>query len=377
MKILFAGGGSLGPVTPLLAVARALRRKDPSVSFAWAGTPDGPEREFAAAADMDFYGVPVAKWPRYPSMRWLTFPRDFMKAIRAATRIVARVRPDAVVSVGGFTAVPVIRAAAKRGVPCLIHQLDKVPTWSNRLVAKRCASVTTSFLYDRPPFGAAVATERIPTPVRFPSADMPARAEAARSFGLDPARPVVLVTGGGQGAKALNEAVYRRVDAWTKHAQLIHVCGRGKMDGFDPRADYLACELLDAESMRRAYAAADVVVTRAGMGALAEIAALSKPAIVVPIPNSHQIENIRAFSSAKAALYVSQDQPDFSDILLQQTKDLLTDADRRSAMGRAAHAFLPTDDGAALAGRVTALTGHTSPTAKRKDEKSRSGGNRG
>ncbi len=355
MKILFAGGGSLGPVTPLIAVAQVLRRGFPDAAFAWAGTPDGPERAFAEAAGMAFYGVPVAKWPRYPSTRWLTFPRDLLKAARVAGRIVSQVRPEAVVSVGGFTAVPVIRAASARGIPCLIHQLDKVPTWSNRLVARRCVSVTASFPYERPPFGARVRTERIATPCRFRVEDAPSRAEAARSFGLDPARPVTLVTGGGQGAQALNEAIYRTLDAWTAKTQLIHVCGRGKMNGFEPREDYLACELLEAEAMRRAYAASDLVVTRAGMGALSEIASLSKAAIVVPIPGSHQVENIRAFAKEKAAVYVAQNQPDFADILYQQAADLLADAGRRDTIGQTAHSFLPTDDGTALASRVAAF----------------------
>ncbi len=351
MIILFAGGGSLGPVTPLMATAGALRHRLFDVTFAWAGTPNGPECVFAEAEGMDFYPVPAAKWPRYPDVRWLTFPRDAWRAARTAERIVDRVRPDVVVSAGGFTAVPIIRAASAKGIPCLIHQLDKAPTLSNRLVAKRCASVTTSFSYDRPPFG-SVRTERIPTPTRFRPGDAPSREEAVRTFGLDPARPVTLVTGGGQGATALNTAVYDGMDKWRKKTQLIHVCGRGKMERLEPREDYLVRELLDAESMRLAYAASDVVVTRAGMGALSEIASLSKAAVVVPIPKSHQVENIRAFSSAKAALYVAQDQPDFAEILFQQATDLLADTDRRTALGNAAHAFLSTDDGTALADRV-------------------------
>ncbi len=288
-------------------------------------------------------------------MRWLTFPRDAWRAKRVAERIVDQTRPDAVVSVGGFTAVPVIRAATKRGIPCLIHQLDKTPTLSNRLVAGSCASVTTSFSYDRSPFGARVHTERIPTPSRFTKDSAPERDEAIRSFGLDASRPVVLVTGGGQGAQALNEAVYKKADAWKNTAQMIHICGLGKMDRFEPREYYLVCEMLDAESMRCAYAACDVVVTRAGMGALSEIASLSKPAVVVPIPKSHQVENIRAFSTEKAALYVAQDQPDFADILFQQTVDLLKDADRRQTLGKAAHNFLPTDDGRAFATRINQI----------------------
>lgn len=344
MTILFAGGGSLGPVTPLLAVARALRRLEPGVSFAWAGTPQGPERALAEAEGMDFFEVPVAKWPRYPDIRWLTFPRDIYLASRYSQRLIAKIEPDAVVSVGGFTAVPVIRAASKRGIPCFIHQLDVVPTWSNRLIERRCISKTSSFVQ--------TGYEQLPTPVRFQLANAPSREEAARSFGLDPSRPIVLVFGGGQGAQALNDAIHVRLDAWLKRTQLIHVTGRRKMEGLEPRVDYAVCELLDAESMRRAYAAADVVVTRAGIGALSEIASLSKAAVVVPIPKSHQVANAMAFSSAKAALFVTQEQPSFGEILRQQVTDLLHDAHRRTEMGETAHRFFPTDDGSGLAASI-------------------------
>lgn len=352
MTILFAGGGSLGPVTPLIAVSHALRRLAHDVRFTWAGTPTGPERAFAEAESMDFFEIPIAKWPRYPDVRWLTFPIDTFRAKRLARSVIERVQPDVVVSVGGFTAVPVIRAAFAKGIPCVIHQLDKTPTLSNRLVAKLCASVTTSFEYEKPPFGARVKTERIPTPTRFQAADMPTREDAVRAFGLVADRPVTLVTGGGQGAAALNEAVYARVDAWTKKTQVIHICGHGKMAGLEPRMDYLVRELLDAESMRKAYAASDVVVTRAGMGALSEIASLSKASVVVPIPRSHQTENVRAFAATRSAVFVAQEQPNVADIILQQTSDLLDHEDRRKEFGRKAHAFLPTDDGIALAERV-------------------------
>lgn len=344
MKILFAGGGSLGPVTPLLAVARALRHLTKHVSFVWAGTPHGPERELAVAEGMEFFEIPVAKWPRYPDRRWMTFLWDVQVASQKSKVMIEKTMPDAVVSVGGFTAVPVIRAASKRGIPCFIHQLDVVPTWSNRLIERRCASRTSSFIQK--------GYDRFPTPVRFQPSDMPSREAGVSSFGLDSARPVTLVFGGGQGAKALNEAIHVRLEAWLKNTQLIHVTGRNKMEGIESRSGYVVRELLDAEAMRNAYAAADVVVTRAGIGALSEIASLSKAAVVVPIPQSHQVANAMAFASAQAALFVTQTQPSFAEILRQQTVDLLADADRARKMGEAAHTFFETDDGTALALRI-------------------------
>ncbi len=344
MKILFAGGGSLGPVTPMMAVAHALKRLDPSVTFAWAGTPDGPEREVTKAEGIPFFVVPVAKLPRYPDRRWVTFPRDALHASRVAKQLIEEIKPDAVMSVGGFTAVPVIRAAAKKGVPCFIHQLDVTPTLSNRLVASKCVSKTSSFRQE--------GYEQVPTPTRFRKADLPSCEVAAKSFGLDVNRPIILVMGGGQGAEALNQAIAKRLDAWLEVTQIIHATGKGKMKGLKSRAGYSVGESLDAEAMLHAYAAADLIVTRAGIGGLSEVAALSKAAMIIPIPKSHQVANAKAFSAAKAGLFVAQDQIEFDEILFQQAVGLLNDVARRMAMGDAAHRFFPTDDGTALAQRV-------------------------
>jgi UDP-N-acetylglucosamine--N-acetylmuramyl-(pentapeptide) pyrophosphoryl-undecaprenol N-acetylglucosamine transferase len=336
MNILFAGGGSLGPVTPLLATAAALQRLDPSVELFWAGTPDGPERALVEAQGIKFYPIPVAKLPRYFDIRWLTFPFDSMKASRIAHHVIHEVHPDAVVSVGGFTAVPIIRAAAKHGIPCLIHQLDMTPTLSNRAVERMCISKTSSFK--------TAGYEQLPTPTRFQLQDIGMHAPNPK--------PVVLVMGGGQGAQALNDALASKLDRWLEKAAVIHIAGIGKLPAETNRDGYSVHELLDAEGMRRAYAAADVVVTRAGIGSLSEIAALKKTAIIVPIPKSHQVANALAFDQAKAGLYLKQDQEDFADILFQQAMALLADASRREAMGEAAHAFFPTDDGSALARKI-------------------------
>ena len=131
---LFAGGGTLGPVTPLLSVAARLRGLQPDGRFVWAGTDNGPERELIEAAGIHFLTVPVAKLPRYASMQLFTSPVSFLRARFVASRIIAQYHPDAVISAGGFTAVPVVSVAAGH-VPCIAHQLDFQTGLSNRLVA--------------------------------------------------------------------------------------------------------------------------------------------------------------------------------------------------------------------------------------------------
>ncbi len=336
MTIAFAGGGSLGPVTPLLAVARAIKRKDASVQFIWFGTAEGPEKSLVEAEGIKFFPITVAKFPRYPDMRWITFPFDVMKARREAREVLEREKPAVVVSVGGFTAVPVMQAASKLGIACAIHQLDALMSWSNKAVERYCESKTTSF--DRKGY------DVIATPARFSLDDLPQKNRSSK--------PTVFVVGGGTGASALNQAITSRLDRWLESVNLIHATGLGKKGNRHDRAGYSVYELLDQEQMKRALADADLVITRAGIGGLSDVAACAKAAIVVPIPSNQQVKNAEAFFGAKAALYVKQNQDDFSGILLSVAKHILSDAAELKRLGETAHAFFKTDDGSELAERI-------------------------
>lgn len=342
MKIAFVGGGTLGPVTPLLAVSKAIKialsltPRNDKMEFVWFGTPDGPERALVEEAGIKFIPITVAKLPRYPDRRWLTFPFDMMKARREACFALKQEKPDAVVSVGGFTAVPVIREASTLGIPCAIHQLDALMSWSNRVVENYCVSKTTSF--------ARNGYDLIATPTRFSLSELPEKRVGSK--------PVVLVVGGGTGSGALNEAISSNLDRWLGFADVIHATGMGKKGDLADREGYTVRELFNQEEMRRALADADLVVTRAGIGSLSDIASCSRAAIIVPIPNGQQTKNAEVFHAAKAALYVRQDQEDFAGTLMRLAKHVLSDKAELERMGKAAHAFFPTDDGSALAERV-------------------------
>jgi len=356
MKILFAGGGSLGPVTPLLAAARVLRGKHKEAKCAWVGTATGPEKALLEkeTTEFDYFVLPAVKLPRYPSVHWLTFPFEWLRVKHLARKLLKKIRPDVVVSAGGFTAVPLVEAAHRMRIPCATHQLDLVPGLANRRIARKCRSVTTSFEYGRAPFGDRVSDEWIATPVRFSPDDAPSKASALRYFHLDHEKPVVFVTGGGTGAQALNKFVSATLDTWHKdNIQIVHTTGIGKEGTNKEKRDgYVAKPLFDPEEMLQAYAAADLVITRGGMGALSELASLKKAMIIVPIPHSHQEANAHAFEERGAAVVVHQDSPAFYDDLLTDAKLLLHTPAERTQMGKRASAFLPTDDGTALAERI-------------------------
>ncbi len=356
MTILFVGGGTLGPVMPLVACARAIRRLSPKAQCVWIGTPIGPEAAIIARESIPFSSLPVAKLDRFPSWRWLTFPFDWARARQKAKRLIDDMRPDIVVSVGGYTAIPIVLAAAARGIPCATHQLDLEPGRTNAMIAKHCASVTTSFAYEVAPFGDRVRDERIATPVAIAEKQSPTAEVAKRHFGFDANRPVVLIFGGGSGAQFLNKHVARTLDVWLSFTNVLHGTGIGKTAALDAskRKGYFARALF-MEDMRAAYAAADIVIGRGGMGTLSEIAWAKKTAIVVPIPNTHQETNARAFEERGAAIVVDQKSKSVDEDILTAAKLLLTDGAERRAMGARAHETIPTDDGTALAKRVLSL----------------------
>lgn len=353
--ILLVGGGSLGPVTPLLAMVRTLKKMDPSIRFTWIGTPTGPEGELMKEEGIPFFSLPVVKLTRYPSISWIRLPVDWMRVRYLAGKKLDELKPDVIVTVGGYTAVPVVYAASKRGIPCATHQLDLLPGLANRKIAPLCESVTTSFEYERAPFDGYISDERIATPSRFSLEHLPSRAKAARHFDLDPKKPILLVFGGGTGAQALNRWVDDMRKKLLSFTQIIHLTGRGKNPGWKSQSGYFVTELLTNE-MCEAYAAADLVISRAGFATLSEMTAgLKKATIVVPLPGTEQELNARAFEERASVVIVPQDRENFADELLETARLLLQDKDERLAMGERAHAFMPVDDGSSLAKRVLSI----------------------
>ncbi len=302
-RILFTGGGTLGPVTPLLAVAEAVRVHVPDAELSWIGTMTGPERALVESAGIPFFVVRSGKLRRYFSLRNISDIFNIKIGFFQSLRLLRRLRPDAVISAGGFVAVPVIWAAWFLRIPVHIHAQDIRPGLANLLSLPVARSVSVAFapsLKDFERHRPVLTGNPVRRTVLSGSRDT-----ARELFGLEHDVPTLLVLGGGTGAAGLNALVRAATPELGVSMQVLHITGKGKGDTTFSHPRYHAVEFL-TDAMAHAYAAADLVVTRAGIGTLSELAALAKPAVIVPMPRSHQEENAAHFSAAGAAITLDE-----------------------------------------------------------------------
>ncbi|MDQ3811028.1 MAG: UDP-N-acetylglucosamine--N-acetylmuramyl-(pentapeptide) pyrophosphoryl-undecaprenol N-acetylglucosamine transferase [Chloroflexota bacterium] len=352
--MLLAGGGSGGSATPVLAVAQALRRAHPSSRFLYVGTRHGPEAALAQAHAIPFAGIASGKLRRYWDWHNLVDPLRVAGGVAEAYALVRRFRPRVAFAAGGFGAVPPMVAARLAGTRTLIHQQDVEPGLANRLLVPFAQRITVSL---------ASSLEHFPRS-RSIGTGNPVREEIARAepsqaivrLGLDPRLPLLVVTGGGTGALGLNRLVAAAAPRLVERMQVVHLTGRGR--GVPSQTDsrrYRAIEFL-VEEMPHLLAAATIVVSRAGMGTLTELAALARPTLVVPMPGSHQWANAHAFARLGAVEIVDQDTAS-PDRLSQRILGLLDDPLRQAQLGRALAASMPRDAAERIAETLLELAG--------------------
>ncbi|MEA3249013.1 MAG: UDP-N-acetylglucosamine--N-acetylmuramyl-(pentapeptide) pyrophosphoryl-undecaprenol N-acetylglucosamine transferase [Patescibacteria group bacterium] len=333
MRVLFSGGGTLGSVTPLLAVSEALHEMNHGTEFLWIGTDAGPERESVERHSIEFRAVTSGRLRRFFTLNNLLTPFLVLKGMFEVLSILREWRPDVVVSAGGFVAVPVVWVAWMLRIPVHIHQMDWRPGLANKLAAPFARSVSVVFKKSKSDFPRKKVTVT-GNPVR--KEILFGHTEVARDkFRLDIGTPIVLVLGGGTGAMNLNRLVAEAASEICRKAQLMHLTGEGKHIELPAvLGQYRQYGYLGAD-MGHAFAVADLVITRAGMGTLTELAALGKPSIVVPIPDSHQEENARYFADKGAAMYFKESRGGAD--LAEEVRRLLGDSDKimkmASAMG--------------------------------------------
>jgi len=342
MKILLAGGGTAGHTSPLLATADALRRLDPQVEITCLGTPRGLENTVVPAAGYRLELVPAVPLPRRPNADLLRTPSRVRGAVRETLAIFDRVRPDVVVGYGGYVSVPAYLAARRRKLPLVVHEQNARPGLANKLGARVARRVAVSF-----PDTPLKRAEYIGLPIRqmISTLDRAAlRAEARAFFGLDPERPTLVVTGGSQGARRLNQSVSGAARALgSAGVQVLHVVGpKGEADPAPSGVPYVVEHFV--ERMDYALAAADLMVCRAGASSVTEAAATGAPAVFVPLPigNGEQPLNAKPVVDAGGGLLVADE--DFTvDWVERNVVPLVTDADRLAAMSLAASGVIPRD----------------------------------
>lgn len=346
VRVLLAGGGSGGSATPVLAVAQALRRQQPDVQFLYVGTIDGPEMALARAQGIPFAGISAGKLRRYFDLKNFTDPFRVLAGVGQAYGLVRRFRPNLAFSAGGFAAVPPMIAARAVRARTLIHQQDVEPGLANRLLAPLASRITVSLSTSLAHFPRAVVTGN-PVRAEMLNADP---TQAYTHLDLDAQAPLLVVTGGGTGALALNRLVAAAAPRLVEVFQVLHLTGRGR--GVPPTTDsprYQAREFL-VDEMPHVLAAATLVVSRAGMGTLTELAALGRPTLVIPMPESHQRANADAFARL-GAVEIADQASLTPDRLADRVLDLFADPERRDRLGRALASSMPRD----AADRIAAL----------------------
>jgi len=339
---LLAGGGTAGHVNPLLAVADALRERDPAASVLVLGTREGLEARLVPLRGYELLLVDKVPFPRRPDRAAAGFPARFRRAVAQVREHVRAHHVDVVVGFGGYASAPAYVAARRERVPIVVHEANARPGLANVLGARRAAGVGVAFE------GTPLRRSRVvgmPLRREIVTLDRDAlRAEAAAHFALDPAKPTLLVFGGSLGARQLNEAFggsWRDVlDAgW----QLLHITGENSEL---PAPDAAGCAVLRyVDRMDLAFALADVVVSRSGAATVSEISALGIPAVYVPYAVGNGEQALNAGSAVRAgAARLIPDAEFTADRVRREIVPLLADDAALDAM-RAAAASVGTRTG--------------------------------
>jgi UDP-N-acetylglucosamine--N-acetylmuramyl-(pentapeptide) pyrophosphoryl-undecaprenol N-acetylglucosamine transferase len=356
MRVIVTGGGTGGHVSPALAAIEELRRRSAEghypLDLLYIGSAGNIEERLVKQSGVDFVPVSTGKLRRYFSLKTVVDAVRIPLGILQAARHVTRFRPDVVLSTGGYVSIPAVVAAGLRHIPVIVHEQTVTTGLANKLSMPFAKIVAISFESSRSHFpGKQVVVTG--NPVRsFILTGNAARAEAR--FGLIPGLPVVYVTGGVQGARAINRAVGAALGEILRVCQVIHQCGAGDGSGGDIswlkdiaadlspdlRSRYHVQEYVGPE-LADVFAVTSLVVGRAGAGTLAELCAVGKPSILVPLPgaaNDEQRQNALTLEEQGAAVMLEQKNMT-PQTLAVRIRELLGDDCRLAAMAGAAKAL--------------------------------------
>lgn len=307
-KIILTGGGTAGHVTPNIAMLPLLREEGYDISYI--GSYNGIEKKLITEQGIPYYGIASGKLRRYLDLKNLTDPFRVIKGYFQAVKLIKTLQPDVVFSKGGFVSVPVVLAAHKNHVPVIIHESDMTPGLANKLCIPSASKVCCNFpeTVSMIPDKKGILTG---TPIR---AEL---SEGNRQTGLDLCRftsskPVILVMGGSLGALHVNEAIRSILPRLLERFQIIHLCGKGKVDeSFYSTTGYYQFEYIDKE-LKDLFAAADIVVSRAGANAIFELLTLHKPNLLIPLPagasRGDQILNANSFKKQGFSMVLPEEE---------------------------------------------------------------------
>lgn len=309
-RVLIAGGGTGGHLTPALAIASALRSAEAGFEPVLVGAERGVEATLLPQRDFRFHLLPAEPIHRRKWWRNVRWPLIAWRLLRRVDALLDAERPSLVIGTGGYASAPVVWRAQARGIPTAIQEQNAYPGLANRLLARRVDEVWLGLEEASAHLRLGRHTVVVPTGIPIVAPTPERRADALRRFGLEGRRPVILVTGGSQGALALNAAVATALPEITAIADLLWVTGTATYARFAAEHAPPGVHVIPfLDPMADGYAVADGVIGRAGMLTVAELCAWGLPATLIPLPSAaadHQTANARAMADAGAARFLPQ-----------------------------------------------------------------------
>lgn len=307
-RIVLTGGGTAGHVTPNIALIPRL--KELGYEIHYIGSYDGIEKKLIEELQIPYYGISSGKLRRYFDVKNFTDPFKVLKGFREARHTLAEIRPNVLFSKGGFVSVPVVLAAKRLHIPVIIHESDLTPGLANKICIPSASKVCCNFpeTLAHLPADKAVLTG---SPIRQELLEgNPIAALEFCHFTAN--KPVILVMGGSLGSAAINDTIRGVLPELLKTYQVIHLCGKGKLDeGLNHTPGYIQFEYIKKE-LRDLFALADIVISRAGANAICELLALHKPNILIPLSakasRGDQILNARSFEAQGFSIVLEEEE---------------------------------------------------------------------
>ena len=325
-RIVLTGGGTAGHCTPNLALVPHLR--EAGYEIAYVGSIEGIERGLVEGCGIPYTAIETGKLRRYLDPKNFTDPFRVMKGYGQAHQFLKDYKPDVIFSKGGYVAVPVVRAAHALHIPCVIHESDMTPGLANKLCLGCAETVCCNFpetMKEFPQDADHVILTGTPIRDELFSGE---RREGLKMCGFDESKPVLMIIGGSQGASSVNKTVRDNLTALLADFQIVHLCGRDKMDNLLlTTPGYKQFEYV-TEELKDLYAMADIVISRAGANAICELLALKKPNLLVPLPTGRgdQKLNAASFESQGYSMVVQDD--DLPDVILEKVRELYDNRDQ-------------------------------------------------
>lgn len=355
-RIIIAGGGTGGHIFPAIAIANALKKIDESIEILFIGAKGKMEMEKVPQAGYKIEGLDIAGFNRSSLIKNIGLPFKLIKSFFQVRRIVNQFKPVAVVGVGGYSSFPVLRFAQAKGIPTFIHESNSFAGKSNIMLAKKATKVFTG-TDGMEKFFPKEKIMITGNPVRLTIAQVGvSQAEGIKFFGLDENKKTVLVVGGSLGAKSINEAIDKHLDELLNAGlQLIWQTGKPyaakAKEHTAGKSSVWVNEFIT--QMEYAYAAADIVVARAGAMTVAELCVAKKPVLFVPYPfaaEDHQTVNAMQLVKKDAAMMIKDDEA--PDKLVPKTIELAKDESRQQEMKTNISALAITDADEVIANEI-------------------------